>query len=120
LFSNARIVDFTILRPYEGSAKGRKMLELAAPLRLVLSKFPIICGTELWEAAMIDLAGGLGMVITVLFVVILGAGLAYGIWASRHAPRDPVTLKRKDEATRENFSEKAVEERPLLGDKKSQ
>jgi hypothetical protein len=80
------LVDFTILRPYEGSARGRKMLELAAPLGLVLSKFPIICGTELWEAAMIDLGGGLGMVITVLFVVILGAGLAYGIWASRHAP----------------------------------
>jgi hypothetical protein len=68
---------------------------------------------------MIDLGGGLAMVITVLFVVILGAGLAYGIWASRHAPRDPATLKRKDEATRENFSENAVEEKPLLGDKKS-
>jgi len=95
------------------------MLELAAPLGLVLSKFRIICGNEFREAAMIDLGGGLGMVITVLFVVILSAGLAYGIWASRHAPRDPATLKRKDEATRENFSEKAVEERPLLGDRKS-
>jgi hypothetical protein len=81
LFSIARIWSISrFLRPHEGSARGRKKLELAAPLGLV------ICGNELWEAAMIDLGGGLGMVITVLFVVILGAGLAYGIWASRQRP----------------------------------
>jgi len=68
---------------------------------------------------MIDLGGALGLAITVLFVCILAAGIAYGIWASRHAPRDPVTMRRKNKATRENFSERAVEEKPLLGDKKS-
>jgi len=65
---------------------------------------------------MIDLGGGLGLIITVLSVCILAAGLAYGIWASRKAPRDPLTMQRKNAATRANFSEDAVEEKPLLGD----
>jgi flagellar basal body-associated protein FliL len=68
---------------------------------------------------MIDLGGGLWMIITVLFVCLLAAAMAYGIWASRNAPRDAVTMERKNKATRENFSEDAVEERPLLGDRKS-
>jgi len=68
---------------------------------------------------MIDLGGALGMTITVLFVAILAAGLAYGIWASGHAPRDPLTMRRKNQATRENFSDDAVEEKPLLRDRKT-
>ena len=68
---------------------------------------------------MIDLGGALGMAITVLFVCILAAGIAYGIWASRNAPGDRVTMQRKNAATRENLSTDAVEEKSLLRGRKS-
>jgi hypothetical protein len=102
----------------EGSGTGLKLVELPAPSGLVVSKLRII-RWNFRSVVVIDLGGALGMAITVLFVCILAAGIAYGIWASRNAPRDRVTMQRKNRATRENFSEYAVEEKPLLGDRKS-
>lgn len=63
---------------------------------------------------MIDAGGALWATITVVFVIALGAALAYGAWTWRHAPRDPETMARKDAATRRNYSEDAVEEVPLM------
>ena len=63
---------------------------------------------------MLDLAGTWWAVIIVLSTTILGAGLGYGIWAARHAPRDARTMQKKDAATRANYDEGAVEERPLF------
>jgi hypothetical protein len=63
---------------------------------------------------MLDLAGTWWVAVIVLSTTILGAGLGYGIWASRHAPRDARTMRVKDAATRRNFEEGAVEERPLF------
>ena len=63
---------------------------------------------------MIDAGGSLWAVITIGFVVLLAAGIAYGTWTWRHAPRDPETMRRKNEATRRNYSADAVEEVPLV------
>jgi hypothetical protein len=63
---------------------------------------------------MLDLAGTWWALVIVLSTTILGAGLGYGIWAARHAPRDRKTMREKDAATRENYSDHAVEERPIL------
>jgi hypothetical protein len=63
---------------------------------------------------MADLGGSLWALITIGFVVVLAAGLAYGTFMWRRAPRDPLTMARKDAATRRNYSEDAVEERPIL------
>ncbi|MGE0006532.1 MAG: hypothetical protein AB7S92_13170 [Parvibaculaceae bacterium] len=65
---------------------------------------------------MLDLAGTWWAAIIVLSTTILGAGLGYGVWAARHAPRDARTLQKKDAATRENYNDAAVEERPILKD----
>jgi hypothetical protein len=63
---------------------------------------------------MLDLAGTWWALVIVISTAILGMGLGYGIWASRLAPRDPRTLREKDAATRENFKDEAVEERPIF------
>ena len=63
---------------------------------------------------MLDLGGTWWALVIVISTTILGMGLGYGIWASRHAPRDRRTLREKDAATRENFKDDAVEERPLF------
>ncbi|WP_162918276.1 hypothetical protein [Taklimakanibacter deserti] len=63
---------------------------------------------------MLDLAGIWWAVVIVLSTTILGAGLGYGVWAARHAPRDAKTLREKDAATRRNFDDAAVEERPVF------
>jgi hypothetical protein len=63
---------------------------------------------------MIDAGGSLWAIITIGFVVLLGLGMAYGTWMWRRAPRDPETTRRKDEATRRNYSDNAVEEVPLV------
>ena len=62
---------------------------------------------------MLDLAGTWWAAIIVLSTTILGAGLGYGIWAARHAPRDVQTMRAKDAATRDNFADDAVDERSL-------
>jgi hypothetical protein len=63
---------------------------------------------------MLDLAGTWWALVIVISTTILGLGLGYGIWATRHAPRDAWTLRKKDAATRENFNNDAVEERPIV------
>jgi hypothetical protein len=63
---------------------------------------------------MLDLAGTWWALVIVISTTILGMGLGYGIWASRHAPRDARTLRAKDTATRENFKDEAAEERPII------
>jgi hypothetical protein len=63
---------------------------------------------------MLDLAGTWWALVIVVSTTILGMGLGYGIWATRHAPRDAKTLREKDASTRENFKEEAVQERPIL------
>lgn len=63
---------------------------------------------------MLDLAGTWWALIIILSTTILGAGLGYGVWAARHAPRDAKTMRKKDAATRENYSDHAVEERPIF------
>ena len=63
---------------------------------------------------MLDLAGTWWAAIIVLATAILGVGLGYGIWTTRHAPKDARTMLIKDAATRENYKEGAVEERPIL------
>ena len=63
---------------------------------------------------MLDLAGTWWALVIVISTTILGMGLGYGIWATRHAPRDARTLREKDAATRENFKDDAVEKRPII------
>jgi hypothetical protein len=63
---------------------------------------------------MLDFGGLWWALVIVISTTILGVGLGYGIWASRHAPRDAQTLRKRDAATRENFKDDAVEERPLF------
>lgn len=63
---------------------------------------------------MLDLAGTWWAAIIVLSTTLLGAGLGYGVWATRHAPKDARTRQKKDAATRENFADDAVEERPIF------
>lgn len=63
---------------------------------------------------MLDLAGTWWAVVIVISTTILGMGLGYGIWASRHAPRDTRTLREKDAATRANFKDDEAEERPII------
>jgi hypothetical protein len=65
---------------------------------------------------MADLGGSLWALITVGFVVILAAALAYGTWMWTRAPRDAWTMARKDAATRRNYSPDAVEEKPILSE----
>jgi hypothetical protein len=50
-----------------------------------------------------DAGGWLWLVIDVLFVVILAAGLVYGIAMWRSRRRDPKVERRRDEATRELY-----------------
>lgn len=65
---------------------------------------------------MLDLAGTWWALVIVLSTVMLGAALGYGVWAARHAPRDRKTMREKDAATRENYRDDAVEERPIVKD----
>jgi hypothetical protein len=68
------------------------------------------------DAKMTDAGGSLWAVITIGFVVLLAIGIAYGTWSWSRAPRDPETMRRKNKATRRNYSEDGVEEVPLLSD----
>ena len=65
---------------------------------------------------MIDAAGTLWILISVVGAVILALGLFYASQQARDAPRDAVTLRLKREKTRENFSGAAVEEKPIFGE----
>jgi hypothetical protein len=56
-----------------------------------------------------DAGGWLWLVIDVLFVVILAAGLVYGIAMWRSRRRDPKVERRRDEATRELYQRSSNE-----------
>jgi hypothetical protein len=66
------------------------------------------------EAQMIDAGGAFWILITVIGAVILALGLFYASQQAKNAPRDPETLRLKREATEENFSAAAVEEKPIF------
>ena len=68
------------------------------------------------ETDMIDAGGTLWFIITVAGAVILALGILLSAQKARHAPRDAETLRQKREATRENFSDDAVEEKPIFGE----
>jgi hypothetical protein len=68
------------------------------------------------EADMIDAAGTMWILIAVIGAVILAFGLFYASQQAKDAPRDAVTLRLKREQTKENFSDAAVEEKPIFSD----
>jgi hypothetical protein len=68
------------------------------------------------EADMIDAGGVLWFTITVVGAIILALGILLSSQRAKHAPRDAETLRRKREATRANFSDEAVEEKPIFGE----
>lgn len=65
---------------------------------------------------MIDAGGTMWILIAVVGAVVLALGLFYASQQAKEAPRDAVTLNLKDEMTRQNFSEEAVEEKPLFAE----
>ena len=65
---------------------------------------------------MIDASGTLWILIAVVGAVILALGLLYASQQSEEAPRDAVTLRLRRKKTKENFSDAAVEEKPVFGE----
>lgn len=65
---------------------------------------------------MLDLAGTWWAVVIVIATTLLGCAIGYGSWQWKHAPRDAETMRRKAEATRENFKEGAIEQVSLTGE----
>jgi hypothetical protein len=68
------------------------------------------------EADMIDAAGTMWILIAVIGAVMLALALFYASQQAEDAPRDAVTLRLKREKTKENFSDAAVEEKPIFSD----
>ena len=69
---------------------------------------------------MIDAAGTMWILIAVIGAVLLAFGLFYASQQAKDAPRDAVTLRLKREQTKENFSDAAVEEKPIFSDAEKQ
>lgn len=65
---------------------------------------------------MIDAGGTMWILIAVVGAAVLALGLFYASQQAKEAPRDAVTLNLKDEMTRQNFSDDAVEEKPLFAE----
>ena len=65
---------------------------------------------------MIDAGGTLWILIAVVGAVILVLGLLYASQQAEDAPRDAVTLRLKRKRTKENFSDAAVEEKPVFAE----
>ena len=65
---------------------------------------------------MIDASGTLWILIAVVSAVILALGLLYASQQAEDVPRDAVTLRLKRKQTKENFSDTAVQEKPLFAE----
>lgn len=65
---------------------------------------------------MIDAGGAFWILIAVVGAALLAMGLLYASQQAKNASRDAETLRLKREATRENFSDAAVEEKPIFAD----